>query len=59
MTFPERGTRRDDIRPNLRTFGYKRRVTIAFSVEDERAVIHGVYYGGQNAEDMLRADDEE
>ena len=31
-SFPERGTRRDDIRPNLRTMGYSRRATIAFSV---------------------------
>jgi plasmid stabilization system protein ParE len=27
-TFPERGTKRDDIRPNLRIMGYARRVTI-------------------------------
>ena len=31
-TFTERGTQREDIRPNLRTKGYTRRVTIAFSV---------------------------
>lgn len=28
--FPQRGTQRDDIRPGLRTLGYRRRVTIAF-----------------------------
>jgi toxin ParE1/3/4 len=27
--FPERGTRRDDIRPGLRVLGYRRRVSIA------------------------------
>lgn len=28
--FPDRGTKRNDIRQNLRTKGYARRVTIAF-----------------------------
>lgn len=28
-TFPERGTRHDDVRPGLRTVGYRRRATIA------------------------------
>lgn len=58
MAFPERGTRRDDVRPNLRTFGYRRRVTIAFSVEGENVVVHGVYYGGQNFGDMPSERDE-
>ena len=31
-TFPERGTMRDDIRPNLRVMGNARSATIAFSV---------------------------
>ena len=31
-TFPIRGTLREDIRPGLRTFGFRRRVTIAFEV---------------------------
>jgi toxin ParE1/3/4 len=31
-TFPERGTRRDDLAPGLRTLGFERRVTIAFRV---------------------------
>lgn len=54
-TFPERGTRRDDIRPNLRTKGYARRATIAFSVDTTKAVVavHGVFYGGQNFEPLL------
>jgi toxin ParE1/3/4 len=29
-SFPERGARRDDIRPGLRTIGFERRVTIVF-----------------------------
>lgn len=33
--FPHRGTRRDHtVVPGLRVIGYKRRVTIAFSVDD-------------------------
>ena len=38
-TFPERGTRRDDLRPGMRTLGYRRRVTIAFTVTDETVAI--------------------
>ena len=30
--FPERGARRDDLWPGLRTMGFERRVTIAFTV---------------------------
>lgn len=58
-TFPERGTRRDDIRPNLRIKGYARRVTIAFSVNTATTVvvIHGVFYGGQDFEQVLRETD--
>jgi toxin ParE1/3/4 len=55
-TFPERGARRDHIRPNLRVKAYKRRVSIAFSVDGESAavVIHGVFYRGQDLERLLR-----
>jgi toxin ParE1/3/4 len=55
-SFPERGAKRDDIRPNLRVKGYARRVSIAFSVNPKAAVvaIHGIYYGGQNLERALR-----
>jgi toxin ParE1/3/4 len=58
-TFPERGTKRDDIRPNLRTKGYARRVIIAFSVNvsTETVAIHGVFYGGQDFEHLLRDTD--
>jgi toxin ParE1/3/4 len=54
--FPERGRKRDDIRPNLRTKGYKRLVTIAFSVDTktETVAIHAVFYGGQDFEQLLR-----
>ena len=59
--FPERGTKHDEIRPNLRTKGHARRVTIAFSVNDstETVVIHGVFYGGQEFEQLLRDTDDD
>ena len=58
-TFPERGAKRDDIRPNLRTKGYARPVTIAFSANVTTTVvtIHGVFYGGRGFERLLRDDD--
>jgi len=57
-TFPEHGTKRDDIRPNLRTKGYARRATIAFAVDttQQTVVIHGVFYGGQDFESLMRTD---
>jgi toxin ParE1/3/4 len=33
-TFPERATRRDNIRPGLRTIGFERRATILFQVRN-------------------------
>jgi toxin ParE1/3/4 len=47
---PERGTRRDELRPGLRTMGYRRRATILFRVNrsNRTVVIHGIYYGGRS-----------
>ena len=55
-TFPERGTKRDGIRPGLRTKGFAGTVTIAFSIDESRATvaIHGVFYGGRDFERTLR-----
>src|SRR5437868_2491630 len=53
-TFPERGTRRDDIRAGLRTMGFERRATIAFQVIEDEVVILRIFYGGQNYERALR-----
>lgn len=47
-TFPHRGTPRDDIRQGLRTIPFRRRVTIAYLVEDDRVAVLGIYYGGQD-----------
>jgi plasmid stabilization system protein ParE len=51
--FPERGTPRDDLRPGLRTLAWRRRVTIAFVVEEAEVVIIGVFYGGRDFESLL------
>jgi toxin ParE1/3/4 len=51
----ERGTRRDDIRPELRTVGFERRVTIAFHVDAKRVTIDRVFYGGREFERALTA----
>lgn len=53
-TFPQRGARRDDILPGLRTLGFERRVTIAFIVEPGAILIEGVFYGGQDFEAVWR-----
>jgi plasmid stabilization system protein ParE len=46
-TFPERGTRHDDVRPGLRTVGYRRRATIAFTIEDSTVTIIRIFHGGR------------
>ncbi len=56
--FPERGSRRDDIRIGLRVVGYRRRVTIVFIVEPETVAILGIYYGGRDYEADLQDDAE-
>jgi toxin ParE1/3/4 len=52
--FPERGTRRDDLRPGLRIIGYRRRVTIAFHVTSDAAIIDRILYGGRDLPRALR-----
>jgi toxin ParE1/3/4 len=51
--FPKRGTPRDDLRPGLRTIAWRRRVTIAFVVEDADVVVIGLFYGGRDFESLL------
>ncbi len=51
-TFPQRGFRRDDLRPGLRITGFERRVTIAFHITTGQVVIDRVLYGGR---DVARA----
>lgn len=50
---PERGHRRDDLRPGLRVAGFERRVTIAFMVVEDRVTILRLAYGGRNLEALV------
>lgn len=47
-TFPKRGNVRDDIMLGLRIIGYRRTVSIAFTVNDDAVLILGVFYAGRN-----------
>lgn len=53
VDFPFTGIARDDLRPGLRTIGFRRRATIAFAVTDTAVEIHGVYYGGRDLEALI------
>jgi toxin ParE1/3/4 len=53
-TFPERGTRRDDLRPGLRTMGFERRATVVFQVMEREVIIVRIFYGGRDYERVLR-----
>jgi toxin ParE1/3/4 len=53
-TFPNRGTKRDDLSPGLRTIAFERRVTIAYRVLKTRVEIVTVAYGGRDFESDLR-----
>lgn len=50
----ERGTLRDAVRPGLRTLGFERRATIAFTVDDDRVTILRVLYGGRDLQEEMR-----
>ena len=50
--FPKRGTARDDICGGLRTLSWRRRVTIAFVVEEVDVVVIGIFYGGRDFETL-------
>lgn len=57
-TFPERGARRNDLRPGLRIIGFRKRVTIAFHVTADTVVIDRLLYGGRDIETVLGEDSE-
>ena len=48
VNFPERGRRRDDLRPGLRITTFRRRVTIAFHFTETAVFIDRVLYGGRD-----------
>jgi plasmid stabilization system protein ParE len=50
---PHRGSSHDDVRPGLRVTNYKKRVVIAFTVDEYLVSIIGIYYGGQDYESDL------
>jgi len=54
-TSPQRGTKRDNIRPGIRTMGFERRATIVFRVLKSEVLIVRIFYGGQDYERALRA----
>lgn len=47
------GRARDDIRPGMRTTGFRGRVTIAYAATDTAVSVLGVYYGGRDYESLL------
>ena len=53
VPFPDRGTRRDDLRPGLRVIGFERRVTIAFHVTASAVIIDRIFYGGRDWEGLF------
>lgn len=54
---PGIGVARDDIRPGVRTVGFRRRVVIAFAqIDATHLTILGVFYGGQDYERHLAGD---
>jgi toxin ParE1/3/4 len=46
--FPQRGTLRNDIRTGLRTLGFERRVTIAFTLRGDDVIILRILYAGRS-----------
>ncbi len=51
--FPNLGRARDDIRPGIRTIGFKGRVLIAFVVTEGIVTVIGIFYGGRDYVAML------
>ena len=51
--FPLRGAPRDDLRAGLRTLAFRRRVTIAYSVDPKIVTIIALFYAGQDFEGLL------
>lgn len=54
--FPERGTQRRVVHAGLRVLSWRRRVSIAFFVEDRQVLIAGVFYGGRDYDTFLKGE---
>ncbi|OON42186.1 plasmid stabilization protein [Izhakiella australiensis] len=52
VIFPERGNRRDDIRPGMRVTNFRHRTVIAFAIDGDNILIAGIYHGGADYESM-------
>jgi len=46
----ERGRARHDLRPGLRVVGFERRLTVAFTVSEDRVTILRLFHGGRDWE---------
>jgi toxin ParE1/3/4 len=58
-SFPERGQRRDDLRPGLLVIGFERRVVIAYTILDNGDIEIGrIFYGGRDYEAIMRDEEE-
>ncbi|HMK88360.1 MAG TPA: type II toxin-antitoxin system RelE/ParE family toxin [Methylocystis sp.] len=55
--FPERGSKRDDLRLGLRIVGFERRIVIAFTFDDKCVRIGRIFYGGRDYETLLGGPD--
>jgi toxin ParE1/3/4 len=51
--FPDRCSKRKDLRPGLRILGFERRAVIAFQIKGEAVTIPRILYGGRNLETVL------
>jgi len=57
-TFPNRGIKRDDLAPGLRTIAFERRVTIAYRVLKTQVEIVTIAYAGRDFESGLRGEEQ-
>jgi toxin ParE1/3/4 len=48
--FPDRGIKRDELRPSLRVLGFERRAIIAFQLTPDKVTILRILYGGRDLE---------
>lgn len=55
--FPERGTLRPEMRAGLRTIGFRRRVTIAFTVRESDVLILRIARGGRDISTLFIPED--
>jgi toxin ParE1/3/4 len=58
QTFAARGVAREDLLPGLRITHFRKRVIIAYALDDVVVSIVGVFYGGQDYETALGSEEE-